>query len=165
MAERRVSQIKVPELDSPRMIGAGTQFRLTLTAAGVILWNVSFSSHTIWLRNRWTARCGPLCNSMLTRQRWATWKSCVNASRLSGTVIIDRAVQQWRIRLRTCCVEATQGGHFQHTLHVDKQWQGWCLCHPPRLVTFFAYRRKLSLCMILFTILPNKQLGLQRWGG
>jgi len=27
MAERRFGQLKVPELDSPRMIGAGTQFR------------------------------------------------------------------------------------------------------------------------------------------
>jgi len=27
MAERRFGQLKVPELDSPRLIGAGTQFR------------------------------------------------------------------------------------------------------------------------------------------
>ena len=41
----------------------------------------------IWIR--WTTRCGPLCKSKFTRQRWVKRKSCVNASRLSGTNLIS----------------------------------------------------------------------------
>jgi len=38
MAERRFDQLKVPEFDSPRMIGAGsTAFRLTLTSAYTLI--------------------------------------------------------------------------------------------------------------------------------
>ena len=55
-----------------------------------------------------------------TRQRLATWKSCVNTSRIWDQFdqrVIDRAVQEWRIRLRAC-VKA-KGSYFEQTLYTD----------------------------------------------
>jgi len=121
--------------------------------------------------------------NIISQEREQVYKTMVSDMDAASTLqtvwdqldqrVTDRAVQEWRIRLRAC-VKA-KGGYFEQ---IDRQWMTMltfkCLRHfvvtvqTVKAVVFLhigKFEWCLSLCVILFTISQCKVSRALRWGG